>query len=576
MLGDVAVEKEVAYRLLDAAGAALDLEVVGLARADRLRVQSLRRRQLRRWVLLQAGVGVVERRVADRVEAPAVTAAVQVEDVELLPADMNQPDLRRVGEVAAHDRRRRVAKRIRAVGVGLLLGVLEQAVPERLRPIVDGEGAGPVAAGDGVDQRLQCAALGRHGLAVVADLMEHQDGFAEGAGGGRAQLVARHGNPGRLDDGLPARRQGQSGGARVPVGGAGRFDDEGSEQPVVYCSAVAGAWVDVVRPFQPRVEWDCVAIGRRLTGRHCRARVGADVVARGRLVELQPIDVHAIVASRGVVGEVDLDAVAFVGADCQRLNRVVAEPDGHLLQRRLSGDGAQLGRERIHLAFGVVVAEAVDRNVDVECGDVEGLVHRPAGKAGGRRCPGGHRSDRGERRTQASGQSDDQHQTGPGHVANRTCSQLGQGRDRDADDQQQSEHGGRVSQQRQGAHHCAGVVPEDESKLAARADRDRRCARRCSDRRGAGWRKTTSAKSREKRRHGKHHEGQRVTEDGHRLVHNGNSVTGARAVGGVQPREPCRPGQCGHHGDEQVGGECVSRRLRSALERHDDRSSQCW
>src|SRR5437764_404715 len=54
------------------------------------------------------------------------------------------------------------------------------------------------------------------------------------------------------------------------------------------------------------------------------------------------------------------------------------------------------------------------------------------------------------------------------------------------------------------------------------------------------------------------------------------AVTGARAVGGVHPREPCRPGQCGHHGDEQVGGECVSRRLRSALERHDDRSSQCW
>ena len=40
---------------------------------------------------------VVERRVGDRVEPPAVTAAVQVEHVELLGADVDDPELGRVG-----------------------------------------------------------------------------------------------------------------------------------------------------------------------------------------------------------------------------------------------------------------------------------------------------------------------------------------------------------------------------------------------------------------------------------------------------------------------------------------------
>ena len=93
MLGDVAVEQEVAGRLLDAAGAALDLEVVGLARADRLRVEPLRGRRVGRRVLVQAGVGVVVGRVGVRVEPPAVAAAVQVEDVELLAAGVHSRNL---------------------------------------------------------------------------------------------------------------------------------------------------------------------------------------------------------------------------------------------------------------------------------------------------------------------------------------------------------------------------------------------------------------------------------------------------------------------------------------------------
>ena len=48
VLGDVAVLEQVADRLVDAAGAALDLERVGLARADRLGVQALGARLLLR------------------------------------------------------------------------------------------------------------------------------------------------------------------------------------------------------------------------------------------------------------------------------------------------------------------------------------------------------------------------------------------------------------------------------------------------------------------------------------------------------------------------------------------------
>ena len=63
VVGDVAVPEEVARGLLDAAGAALDLEVVALARAGGLRVEPHARSTSGRPGLVQAGVVVVPRLV---------------------------------------------------------------------------------------------------------------------------------------------------------------------------------------------------------------------------------------------------------------------------------------------------------------------------------------------------------------------------------------------------------------------------------------------------------------------------------------------------------------------------------
>lgn len=117
MLGDVTVVKKVARGLLDAAGAAFDLEAVGLPWADRLRVESLRRGQNGVRILFQASHGVVEGGVRDGIEAPTVTATVQVEDVEFLRPHVHDPDLGGIGQVAAHHRRRGLAEGEGAVGV---------------------------------------------------------------------------------------------------------------------------------------------------------------------------------------------------------------------------------------------------------------------------------------------------------------------------------------------------------------------------------------------------------------------------------------------------------------------------
>ncbi len=86
-------------------------------------------------------------------------------------------------------------------------------------------------------------------------------------------------------------------------------------------------------------------------------------------------------ASGGVVGVRDLDTVALVGADHERLNRVVAKPRRDLARCFLGAHGGDAARENVHLADRVVVAEAIERDPDVDRLDVE-MPQRGGGGAG--------------------------------------------------------------------------------------------------------------------------------------------------------------------------------------------------
>ena len=254
MLGDVAVVQEVARGLLHAARAALDLEVVRLAGADRLRVESLRGRQRdRRFV--EAGVLVVVRLVGVRVGAPAIAAAVQVEDVEELRAGVHQADLRGIAQVAARHRRRRVAERVRVVGVRLetIEAVDAEAVHERLAAVVERARCRPVRGRRRILDRERPRRIqgrGRDDELLVADLVVQQVALAE-------RLLAVTGD----DRGFPAPTEGKLlTCVGVEIARALRLDGEHAEQAVRDGVAVARAGTDVVGALEFRVVGHVVAV----------------------------------------------------------------------------------------------------------------------------------------------------------------------------------------------------------------------------------------------------------------------------------------------------------------------------
>ena len=108
---------------------------------------------------------------------------------------------------------------------------------------------------------------------------------------------------------------------------------------------------------------------------------------------------HPQVAVGGLVGERDRDAVTLVRADHQGLDRVVAEPDRDLLALLLGADRRDGAGEGVHVTAGVVVAEPVGGDVDVDRGHVVGAVDGAAGQAAGGCC----RRRRGRRRAAESG-----------------------------------------------------------------------------------------------------------------------------------------------------------------------------
>ena len=371
VLGDVAVPEEVTGRLLDPAGAALHLQVVGLAGAERLGVEPAGGRQLGLGLLVEPGVGVVVGLVGHRVEAPAVAAAVQVVDVQHLGAGVDQAELGRVAEVAPRDRGGRVAEGVGGVAVRLLRGRLVEPVHERLGAVVDGPRARPVGVGVRVDGRQLVPVGGADVLVLGADLVEQQGRLAEGLLGGWG------------DGRLPARgqRAGPAGAGvvGVEVDRAGRLHHQGPEQPVADRRPVPRARVEVVGALEHGVVGHEVAVGAAVAAGRRRGAVAANRHAGAGGVVGQPVDVDAEAAARGVVQVRDLDTVALVGPDHQRLDGVAPEPGRHLLAALLGPQVVEPAGEDVHLAGRVVVAEPVEGDVDVDGGDVELLEWRSVG-----------------------------------------------------------------------------------------------------------------------------------------------------------------------------------------------------
>ena len=283
--------------------------------------------------------------------------------------------------------------------MALLLGEVEQPVAERLAAVVEGELPRPVGARGVVHERQLPAVRAGERLVVVAELVVQEHRLTETAGGSGAGRHAGDVDTSRLDDRLPAGVEGLAQGAGVPVRRARWLDDQGPEQAVVDEGAVARSRVDVVTALLAGVVRHRVDVLHGLPCRHRRRRVGPDLVAGGRGLVLQAVDVHPDVGTAGLVREADRDAVALVGPDHQRLDRVVAEPDRDLSALLLGPDRGDRAGQRVHVSVGIVVAVPVGRDVDVDRRHVVRAVNGAAGQTAGGSC----RRCRGSRRTAESG-----------------------------------------------------------------------------------------------------------------------------------------------------------------------------
>src|SRR2546423_15271250 len=83
-------------------------------------------------MLVEASLAVVPGHVRARVEAPADRATVQVVDVEDFATRVDDAELGRIALVAARNDGGRIAERVRAIRLRLLVGDQVEAVPVRL------------------------------------------------------------------------------------------------------------------------------------------------------------------------------------------------------------------------------------------------------------------------------------------------------------------------------------------------------------------------------------------------------------------------------------------------------------
>ena len=193
----------------------------------------------------------------------------------------------------------------------------------------------------------------------------------------------------------------------------------------------------------------------------------------------------------GRVGVVDRDALALVDPDDERLDRVGAQADRHLLGGFLGADRGDLARQYVHHALGVVIAEAVQRDVDVDRLNVVGAQRRPdRARAIGRRgacCRRRQHRSAGDGRRGEDGRDAGGHDP-PSRTASAGCPDLpdrpGRGRDqhRDghrhhgvADDRQQLRRGTAAAE-----HRPQRGGDRDGERGGARDERDARGRREAS------------------------------------------------------------------------------------------------
>ncbi len=245
------------------------------------------------------------------------------------------------------------------------MGVLErrlvEPVDERLGAVVDATRAGPVGLGVRVDLRHRAALAAADVVRLVADLVETDHVLAE-----RLALAGA-----RDDDRFPARLQ-LGAVVGVQVVRAGGFGHQRAPQAVRDGGAVAGAGMQVVRALVLAARRDEVGVLGRAALRHVGGRVLADRVAGRGGGERDAVDVDAVVALVRLVLERDRHAVAAVGADRQRLDRVVAVlADRDLLRGLLRANGRDPVAQHVHLPERIVILEVVQGDVDVDGDDVE-------------------------------------------------------------------------------------------------------------------------------------------------------------------------------------------------------------
>src|SRR6266852_2728696 len=173
--------------------------------------------------------------------APADRAAVDVVDMKHFRAAVYDALLDPVAQVAARQRRGRIAEGVRAVRRRLVvrpeqLLLQRQPIHERLAAVIQGAIARPIRLGERIDLDHQAPIAVEVAVALVADLVVVDREFAKAVAAGRAH------------DPVPTARLWATG-ARVEIARARWFDDQRAEQPVAGLFAVIAVAVEIVGAF---------------------------------------------------------------------------------------------------------------------------------------------------------------------------------------------------------------------------------------------------------------------------------------------------------------------------------------
>ncbi len=384
MVRHVAVEQELARQVLRLSGAALGLEIerfgrsddfhvhpVGLGAHDRILDGSVRRR---RPELLLLG---------PRAAQPANGTAVRMVGVEHFRSAVHDAPLGRIAEIAARNRRRRIAESVGAVGHRLILEaeilVLQVHLvdAEGLAAIVQRAPARPIGIGQGIALRQEVALLVQRAEGLVPDLVIEDHVLAEV----RSGPVVDHHLPAAPRFGRRARAD------RVEILRPLRLDDKGPEETQHRQLAVMTEGVELAHPLL-HVRMDVPFKFLRLARLHDGIRIGRGRRLAGRAHHhAGGLNEQAPRLAFHLIAQGHLDAIALVGADRQRLDHVALESGRHgpgiepfLVPRRLvlglfRPDLVEVLGQDVHVAR-VVIEPPVQRDLDVDHRDVIVLGRR--------------------------------------------------------------------------------------------------------------------------------------------------------------------------------------------------------